>query len=241
MKSLPNHPKVGTSLHIMTEAHQKGHRQRLRERFVQGGADAMPDYELLELLLFQSIPRRDVKPLAKLLIQKYGSLAGVLNAPLDQLSQEEGIQTTTAAALKTVQVCAQRLLRQDVTNQPIFSNWQRLLDYCHAMMAHEKAEQFRILFVNRKNELIADEVQGRGTVDHTPVYPREVVKRALELGATALILVHNHPSGDTTPSKADIEMTRAIVKAAEAIDIIVHDHLIVSRKGHTSFKTEGLL
>jgi DNA repair protein RadC len=222
--------------------HYHGHRDRLRARFMQGGADAMADYEMLELLLFLAIPRRDVKPLAKDLLARFGgTLAGVLNAPVTELEKEAELSENTIVALKVVQAAAFRMMKQDIMKKPVLNNWTRLIDYCAATMAHETRENFRILFLNKKNELIADEVQGRGTVDHTPAYPREIVKRALELGATAVLLVHNHPSGDPKPSSADIDMTRAVVAAAQSLNIVVHDHLIVARGGVTSFKTLGLL
>lgn len=220
--------------------HYTGHRDRLRERFL-ASPDALPDYELLELLLFMAIPRRDVKPIAKVLIARFGNLAGVMNASLGDLQGVEGISENTAIAIKTIQSAGLRMLKQDIIKKPVLGSWQRLLDYLHASMAHEKKEHFRLLFLNKKNELIADEVQQSGTVDHTPAYPREIMKRALELGATALILVHNHPSGDSTPSQADIDMTRQILAAATPFGIMVHDHLIVSRSGTTSFKSLGLI
>lgn len=222
------------------EPHHTGHRERLRERFLKS-PDALPDYELLELLLFMAIPRRDVKPIAKALECKFGSLNGVLNASLDALQSVDGISETAAIALKTVQASAHRLLKQDVMAKPVLNNWQRLMDYLSATMAHETREHFRILFLNKKNTLIADEIQGSGTVDHTPAYPREIMKRALELGATAIILVHNHPSGDHTPSNADVVMTKAICAAASPFDIVIHDHLIVSKNGVGSFKSLGLM
>lgn len=222
------------------EPHHTGHRDRLRERFLKS-PDALPDYELLELLLFMAIPRRDVKPIAKKLEAKFKNLNGVLNASLADLQSVEGISETAAIALKTVQASAYRLLKQDVMDRPVLNNWQRLMDYLTATMAHETREHFRILFLNKKNALIADEIQGSGTVDHTPAYPREIMKRALELGATALILVHNHPSGDPTPSQADIVMTKAILAAAAPFDILVHDHLIISKNGVSSFKSLGLM
>lgn len=220
--------------------HYMGHRDRLRERFLSA-PDAMPDYEFLELLLFMAIPRRDVKPIAKLLIARFGSLNGVLRASKADLEGVEGISEVTATSLKVVQAAGLRMLKQDMVGRTILNSWQRLLDYLQATMAHERREHFRLLFLNKKNELIADEIQQSGTVDHTPAYPREIMKRALELGATALILVHNHPSGDATPSQADIEMTKLIVAAAKPFSIIVHDHLIIATGGVTSFKSLGLM
>jgi len=208
---------------------------------MKGGADALPDYELLELVLYASLPRGDVKPLAKDLMARFGSFAGVISAEPGELAEVTGVGDATISALKTIQAAAVRLVRDQVMERPVLSNWQALVDYCRASMAHEKTERFRILFLNRKNVLIADEVQQTGTVDHTPVYPREVMKRALELGASALIMVHNHPSGDPTPSDSDIEMTREVQAAGEKLGITVHDHLVMSKSGHNSFKTMGLL
>lgn len=221
--------------------HYHGHRDRLRARFLQGGADALPDYELLELVLFMAIPRRDVKPLAKELLARFGNLAGVLNAPIPELEKFDGLSENTITALKAIQASAFRMMKQEIMHRPILNSWARLMDYCAATMAHEQKEHFRILFLNKKNELIADEIQQTGTVDHTPAYPREIMKRALELGATAIILCHNHPSGDATPSEADIDMTYAIKAAGEPFKIVVHDHIVVSRNGTRSFKTMGLL
>jgi DNA repair protein RadC len=220
--------------------HYHGHRQRLRERFLKGGPESLPDYELLELLLFGALRQGDVKPLAKRLIEQFDGLAGVLSADVETL-QGAGLGDTTIATLKAAQAAALHLSRAQLIGQPIVSSWQALLDYCRAAMGHDKTEAFRILFLDRKNRLIADEVQQRGTVDHTPVYPREVVKRALELGATALILVHNHPSGDATPSRADIDMTKKIIAAAEPLGIVLHDHLIITRSEEASFRTLHLL
>lgn len=219
--------------------HYLGHRDRLRERFVAGGADALPDYELLELLLFRLIPRSDTKPVAKALLARFGTIAEVLGAPAELLREVKGVGPSVALDLKIVAATAQRMARSAVRGREVLSSWNNVLDYCRAAMAFEAREQFRILFLDKKNGLIADEVQQTGTVDHTPVYPREVVKRALELSATAVILVHNHPSGDTTPSRADIEMTKEIVEAGKRLGIAVHDHLIIGRKGYSSMK--GLL
>ena len=201
----------------------------------------MPDYELMELVLFAAIPRRDVKPLAKQLIDRFGSFADVIAAPRKRLLEVAGVGDTVVTHLKIVEAAALRLSRTRLLGKPALSSWNALIDYCAATMARNSHEEFRILFLDRKNVLIADEVQGQGTVDHTPVYPREIVKRALELAASAIILVHNHPSGDPTPSRADIEMTREIVGAAKALHITVHDHLVVGRGGTASFKALGLL
>lgn len=220
--------------------HHLGHRDRLRERFLKS-PEALPDYELLELLLFLAIPRRDVKPLAKALITKFKDMNGVLNATPQELQTVSGISEKTAVAIKTIREAGLRVLKLNVLKQPILNSWSRLIDYLSADMAQEKKEHFRLLFLNKKNELIADEIQGSGTVDHTPAYPREIIKRALEVGATALILAHNHPSGDPSPSPADIELTNAVIDAAKPFDIIIHDHVIISRNGHTSFRNEGLI
>ena len=228
----------------MSDSHDNGtagHRERLRARFLKGGADAMPDYELLELTLFAAIPRRDTKPLAKALMARFGSFAEVIAAPRARLMDVPGVGETVANHLKIVEAAAQRLAKSQVMGRPALSSWSALLDYCTAAMARSDKEEFRVLFLDRKNVLIADKVQNKGTVDHAPVYPREVVKRALELSASAIILVHNHPSGDPTPSKADIAMTREIVTAAKALGISVHDHLVIGRAGHSSFKSLGLL
>jgi DNA repair protein RadC len=212
----------------------------LRERFVNGGRDALPDYELLELLLFMAIPRVDIKPLAKSLIDRFGTFGDIIAAPVERL-REEKLSENTIAALKVVEAAALRLAKAKVMGKPALSSWEALLDYCAMEMARGETEQFRVLFLDRKNVLIADEAQSKGTVDHTPVYPREVLKRALELGASALILVHNHPSGDPTPSRGDIQMTREIVAAAKALKIEVHDHLVIGKGKHASFKALGLL
>jgi DNA repair protein RadC len=218
-----------------------GHRTRLRERFLKSGADALPDYEMLELLLFQAQPRRDMKPLAKRLLKKFGSFSAVISAEPPALKEVDGVGEAVVVTLKCVQAAALRLIREDIMDQPILSSWDKLIAYCRAAMGHQKNEHFRILFLNRQNTLIADEVQQTGTVDHTPVYPREVVKRALELSATAIIMVHNHPSGDPTPSRADIEMTKEVADAGAKLGIVLHDHLIMTKAGHSSFKAMGLL
>lgn len=223
-----------------TAPHYHGHRDRLRARFLNDPA-ALPDYELLELLLFAVIPQQDVKALAKEMIAKFGSLAGVLNADPASLTQFPRITDKGATTLKTVAEAARRLIRADVMNRPILNSWQRLLDYCHASMAHATREELRLLFLNKKNELIADEVQQTGTVDHTPAYPREILKRALELGSTALIMVHNHPSGDPKPSQDDINLTNNVATAARTFEIVLHDHVIIARKGHFSFRNQGLM
>ena len=221
--------------------HYHGHRRRLRERFLAADPDALPDYELLELLLFGANPRGDVKPLAKRLLTEFGDFAAVVSAPPRQLRRVAAIGEGAVAILKAVDAGARRLARGRLRERPTLSSWTALQDYLQIAMGHERTESFRVLFLDRRNYLIADEEQQRGTVDHTPVYPREVVKRALELGATAIILVHNHPSGDPTPSRADIDMTKLVVEAAKAMDIAVHDHVIVGHGQHASLKALGLI
>ena len=216
--------------------HYHGHRDRLRARFAEAGGDALPDYELLELMLFRSIPRRDVKPVAKELMRRFGTLAETLAAPPSRLLEVEGVGESVVTDLKIVEAAARRLAKGAFARRPVLSSWSAVLDYCRAAMAFAEREQFRLLFLDKRNALIADELQQSGTVDHTPVYPREVVKRALELSASALILVHNHPSGDPTPSAADVKMTREIAEVAKPLGIIVHDHIIVAREGHASLK-----
>jgi DNA repair protein RadC len=218
-----------------------GHRDRLRERFKSGGADAMPDYELLELVLFRSIPRADTKPLAKALIQKFGTFAEVIAAKPERLMEVKGVGEAVATDLNLIKAAALRLARGEVMHRPLLSTWNAIIDYCRSAMAFEAKEQFRILFLDKKNQLIADEVQQVGTVDHTPVYTREVIKRAFELAASAIILVHNHPSGDPTPSLADIDMTKKITQAGEKVNVAVHDHIIIGRKDYVSFRTLGLI
>jgi DNA repair protein RadC len=216
--------------------HYFGHRERLRDRFREAGTDALSDYELLELLLFRAQPRRDMKPIAKALLEKFGSFAEVISAPEKRLAEVEGIGEASITDLKIVQAAASRLLRGQVKKRPALSSWSAVLDYCRTAQAFADREQFRVLFLDKRNQLIADELQQIGTIDHTPVYPREVVKRALELSATAMILVHNHPSGDPTPSRADIQMTQQIISVASPLGISVHDHIIVGKDGHASLK-----
>ena len=217
------------------------HRKRLRARFMEGGAQAIPDYELLELLLFRAIPRQDVKPLARELLDTFGDFNRVVTATPARLLMVKGVGEAVVQELKIVEAAAQRMMRARVMNRPVLSSWDALLDYCHTAMAHRETEQFCILFLDRKNVLIADEEQAKGTVDHVPVYPREVVKRGLELNASALILVHNHPSGDPTPSDADISMTHQIQDAAQVLGITLHDHLIIGKSRELSFRSAGYL
>ena len=226
---------------VKAPSYIKDHRKRLRERFLTGGAQAVPDYELLELVLFRAIPRQDVKPLARLLLETFGDFNRVLSAPKARLMDVAGVGEAVVCELKIVEAAAHRLSRARVIQKHVLSSWDALIDYCHTTMAHRETEQFRVLYLDRKNVLIADEPQAQGTVDHVPVYPREVVKRALELNASALILVHNHPSGDPTPSSEDIAMTQQIVTAADALGVTVHDHLIVGKSRELSFRAEGLL
>lgn len=220
--------------------HYHGHRARVRDRVLKAGIESLPDYELLELVLFYAIDRIDTKPLAKKLLERFGTLGDVFAAEPAQLREFE-IDQRTLVLFRALRETGRRLAERKVKDMPVLTNWQQLIDYCHTALAHEKTEQFRILFLDRKNVLIADEVQQRGTIDHTPVYPREVIKRALALNAAALILVHNHPSGDPKPSREDIEMTREIKAAAEALGLAIHDHLVIGRKGHASFRSLGLL
>jgi DNA repair protein RadC len=230
----PKHNPIETSP-ADAAPHYHGHRERLRARFMEAGAQALADYEMLELVLFRAVPRRDVKPLAKDLLLKFGSFAEVISAPAERLKQE-GLGEAAVIELKVVQAAAQRLARGEVKKRTAMSSGTAVIDYVRAAQAFAEKEQFRILFLDKKNRVIADEVQQQGTVDHTPVYPREVVKRALELSATALILVHNHPSGDPTPSQADVEMTRQVAQVARTLGIQVHDHVIVGKDGHVSMK-----
>ena len=224
-----------------TPSYMRDHRKRLRERFLTGGADAVPDYELLELVLFRAIPRKDVKPLARVLIDHFGDFNRVLSAPINQLLQVNGVGEAVALEIKIIEAASHRLSRAKIMQRHVVSSWDALLDYCHTVMAHRDTEQFRVLYLDIKNTLIADEAQAAGTIDHVPVYPREVVKRALDLNAAAIILVHNHPSGDPTPSEADIAMTNQIGEAANALRITLHDHIIIGKSQELSFKAQGLL
>jgi DNA repair protein RadC len=216
--------------------HFHGHRERLRSRFMEAGAEALADYEMLELVLFRAVPRRDVKPLAKDLLAKFGSFAEVISASPKRLAEVDGLGEAAITEFKVVQAAAHRLAKGQVKKRPVLSSWHSVLDYCRAAQAFAEKEQFRILFLDKRNQLIADELQQVGTVDHTPVYPREVVKRALELSATAIILVHNHPSGDPTPSQADIDMTKQIASVAKPLGVLLYDHIIVGKEGHASLK-----
>jgi DNA repair protein RadC len=224
---------------MATDEDKIGHRQRLKERFLQAGPDALPDYELLELFLFNAIPQRDVKPLAKQLLQRFGSFAEVMAASPERLKEIKGIGDNAALSIKIAEAVSKRIVKGTVTQRQVLSSWSSVIDYCRAAMAFAEREEFRILFLDKRNQLIADEVQQRGTVDHTPVYPREIVRRALELSSTAVILVHNHPSGDPSPSNADIRMTQDIVAIAKPLGIAVHDHVIVGRQGHASLRGLG--
>jgi DNA repair protein RadC len=224
-----------------SKPHSQGHRDRLRTKLITRGANALEDYELLETLLFAFIPRRDVKPVAKALLTRFGSLSGVLAADPENLVKVTGVGATVAAYLKATQEIGARASRETLSNSPMISSWSALLAYVRSQLQHETREQFRVMFLDKKNQLIADELMGQGTVGHAPVYPREIARRALELSASALILIHNHPSGDPTPSRADIDMTREVIDALQPFDIAVHDHLIAAKQGVTSFKTQGLI
>ncbi|MDQ2635107.1 MAG: DNA repair protein RadC [Pseudomonadota bacterium] len=231
-------PRMGKAEAAAKEKpHYLGHRERLRDRFAASGSgDAFADYELLELLLFRLIPRADTKPVAKSLLARFGTLSEVLGAPMARLQEVKGVGAAVALDLKVVAAAAKRMARGEIKGREVLSSWEQVLEYCRAAMAFEEREQFRILFLDKKNALIADEVQQTGTVDHTPVYPREVIRRALELSSTAIILVHNHPSGDPTPSRADIEMTKTILETGRQLGIAVHDHIIIGKKGFASMK-----
>jgi DNA repair protein RadC len=233
--------QAGSKPPVQLPTYIKDHRRRLRERFMAGGPAAVPDYELLELVLFRAIPRQDVKPLARRLLDNFGDFNRVISASSESLRRVQGVGEAVAVELKIVEAAARRLARSKVMQRPVVSSWQQLIDYCHTAMAHGETEQFRVLYLDRKNVLIADEEQARGTVDHVPVYPREIAKRALELNASALILVHNHPSGDPTPSEADIAMTQRIRIAADVLGLTLHDHIIIGKEKELSFRSSGLL
>lgn len=235
VKDAPKPPADGFG-EAPAQAHYLGHRDRLRQRFVDSGAPALQDYELLELILFRLLPRRDTKPIAKAMLKRFGSFSEALSAPPHLLEEIDGLGPVAITDLKVIMAAAQRFARDRIPERPILGSWQALIDYCHSQMAYETREQFRILFLDKKNKLIADEVQQVGTVDHTPVYPREVIRRTLELSATAIILVHNHPSGDPSPSSADVQMTKAIADIAQPLGITLHDHIIIGRSGHASLK-----
>jgi DNA repair protein RadC len=226
---------------VAAPAGADGHRERMRARLLTAGPDALADHEMLEMVLFLALPRRDTKALAHTLISRFGSFAGAIAAPVMELRQIEGLGDAAVAALKCVQAAALRLARAELAPLPLLNNWDRLMQYLTAELARERVEQFRVLFLDARNRLLADEAQGRGTVNHTPVYPREVVKRALELQATAIILVHNHPSGDPTPSSEDIATTRDVREAARALGIVLHDHVIVGNGAWTSLRRDGLM
>lgn len=238
---MPAEPPIGRRKPGDKPAGAAGHRDRLRLRFLADDGAAMPDYELLELLLFGVLPRRDTKPIAKALLARFGSLAGVLAATPAALQSVGGIGENAAIQIKATRAAGIRLTREEVRNRPVLSSWDKVIEYCRARLGHEETEHFWVLYLDRKNAVLADEQQSRGTVDHAPVYPREVVKRALELGASALILVHNHPSGDPTPSAADVQITKSVAEAATALDIAVHDHIVITRAGHVSLRAQGLM
>lgn len=233
--------QIVTPINGRAPSYMRDHRKRLRERFLTGGAGAVPDYELLELILFRAIPRQDVKPLARALIDHFGDFNRVLSAPLTHLLKIKGVGDAAALEIKIIEASAHRLSRAKIMKRHVVSSWGALIDYCHTVMAHRDTEQFRVLYLDTKNTLIADESQAQGTIDHVPVYPREVVKRALDLNAAAIILVHNHPSGDPAPSQADIDMTNQIADAANALQITLHDHLIIGKSQEFSFKAQGFL
>lgn len=247
-EAMPALPLAPVPPELMSQAPRRplamsaeGHRARMRGKLLDHGPDALLDHELIEMLLFLALPRRDTKPIARALLVRFGSLGAALSAPVAELRQVEGLGEAGIAALKTVQAAALRLLRAELREQPVLSDGERLLGYLNAALARERVEQFRVLFLDSRNRLLADEAQARGTVNHTPVYPREVVKRALELHATALILVHNHPSGDPSPSAADRAMTAEVQSAALALGIALHDHLVIGNGRHFSFRQAGLL
>jgi DNA repair protein RadC len=234
---MPADPPLPSGFQDVADApHYHGHRERLRERFRSAGADALSDYELLEMVLFRAMPRRDVKPIAKAMIAQFGSFAEVVHAPDLRLREIAGLGDAAITEIKLVAAAASRIAKGQLRQRTLLSSWSNVIDYCRTVMAFADKEQFRVLFLDKRNQLIADEVQQVGTIDHTPVYPREVIKRALELSATAIIMVHNHPSGDPTPSHADIQMTKSVIDIASPLGISVHDHIIVGKNGHASLK-----
>jgi len=247
MAKSPHLPQLAETLDLLEpdrlalSGGTEGHRARMRARLLSAGPDALADHEMLEMILFLALPRRDTKPIARALMTRFGSFAAAIAAPLQDLRATEGLGEAGVAALKAVQAAALRLVRAEVMNRPVLDNWDRLMEYLNAMLARERVEQFRVLFLDNRNRLVADEAQARGTVNHTPVYPREVVKRALELQATGLILVHNHPSGDPTPSSADLKMTQEVKRAAEALSLVLHDHVVIGNGRWLSFRDAGLL
>ncbi len=226
---------------VKEKPHYTGHRKRLRERFLHNGPEALADYEILEMILFPAKPVGDVKPMAKALLDGFGSFGQVLLATPQELMKVKGVNEAAIVAIKTAKAAAELLLKEEVADRPVIKSWTQLLDYCRLHIGHNQHEEFHVLFLDQKLQLLADERQQKGTVDHTPVYPREVIKRALEIGASSLILVHNHPSGDVNPSKADVEVTRQIIDAGRPLGIEVHDHLIIGAKKHFSFKAKDLI
>ncbi len=247
MAKPPHRPELAETLDLLEpdrlalSGGTEGHRARMRARLLSAGPDALADHEMLEMILFLALPRRDTKPIARALMTRFGSFAAAIAAPLQDLRGIEGLGEAGVAALKAVQAAALRPVRAEVMNRPVLDNWGRLMDYLNAALARERVEQFRVLFLDNRSRLVADEAQARGTVNHTPVYPREVVKRALELQATALILVHNHPSGDPTPSSADLKMTQDVKRAAEALSLVLHDHVVIGNGRWLSFRDAGLI
>jgi len=229
-------PEAGFSEKPATDPDAKGHRQRLRERFRKNGEQSLADYELLEFLLFSALPRQDTKPIAKAMLKRFGSFASALSAPRPRLKEIKGLSDNSIDALHAVHAAIARYHKAELNERKLLDSWSKVMDYLQAAMELSNIEQFRVLYLDKKNGLIADEVQQTGTIDHTPVYPREVVRRALEHGSTAVILVHNHPSGDPTPSRADIQMTRQLVDIAKPLGIEIHDHIIVGLRSHVSFK-----
>lgn len=237
---MTNKALSGLSDAVDLKQQMKGHRERLRTRFLKGGADSLHDYELLELYLFRTIPRRDTKPLAKKLIDHFGSFAEAIHAPDHLLREVPGMGDAVITDFRLLSAASLQLVRSEAVKKTVLNSWDELIDYCRAAMAYESREQFRIIFLDKRNKVIADEVQQTGTVDHTPVYIREITKRTLELSATAIILVHNHPSGDPSPSRADIDMTKQIDTVAKGLGIVVHDHIIIAKEGYSSLKALGL-